>query len=543
MTFLTGKALPRRTVLRGLGASLSLPLLDAMLPAWSLRARAATTAHRFLAFYVPNGMAMEYWTPKGEGRAFELSPILEPLAPFRQHLTIVSGLRNMPGETPEPHGHIEATWLSCVKPWDHGVSGPEAGVTADQMAARHIGQDTRLPSLELTTAQVGARVAWRTPTQSLPQEGNPRAVFQKLFGQGDTDAERAAILQETGSILDRVKGQAARLQASLGVGDRVVVSDYLDSVREIERRVQMASRQDTSSLDIPDAPVGTPNDITEHFALMFDLMALAFQADITRVITFSMDREASMRTYTNLGIAEGFHPLSHHGNNGQKMDKLVQIQRYHTEVFAKFVERLSKAQEAGGTVLDHSTILYGHKIFAPTGIGVVYGKRALLEAAPPWQGGGNMIADVTFERTIYQAPPARFEAGTGNIADAVGLGAALDYLERLGLENVSRYEHDLLEYGTRGLQTVPGLRLIGTAADKASVMSFVLAGYAPEEVGKALNQEGIAVRSGHHCAQPILRRFGVEATVRPSLAFYNTCEEIDVLVAALLRLSSARRPG
>ena len=180
-----------------------------------------------------------------------------------------------------------------------------AGVSADQLAARHIGQDTRLPSLELTTALGGARLAWRTPTQSLPQEGNPRAVFQKLFGQGDTDKERAAILHETGSILDRVKGQAARLQASLGVRDRVVVSDYLDSVREIERRVQMASQQDTSRLDIPDAPVGTPNDITEHFKLMFDLMALAFQADITRVITFSMDREASMRTYTNLGIAEG----------------------------------------------------------------------------------------------------------------------------------------------------------------------------------------------------------------------------------------------
>ncbi len=186
-------------------------------------------------------------------------------------------------------------------------------------------------------------------------------------------------------------------------------------------------------------------------------------------------------------------------------------------------------------------VFSGHKIFAPTGIGVVYGKRALLEAAPPWQGGGNMIADVTFERTIYQPPPARFEAGTGNIADAVGLGAALDYLDRLGMENVSRYEHDLLEYGTRGLQTVPGLRLIGTAADKASVMSFVLAGYAPEEVGKALNQEGIAVRSGHHCAQPILRRFGVEATVRPSLAFYNTCEEVDRFIAVVRRLGSDRR--
>jgi len=232
-------------------------------------------------------------------------------------------------------------------------------VSADQLAARHIGQDTRLPSLELTTAIGAARVAWRTPTQSLPQEGNPRAVFQKLFGQGDTDKERSAILQETGSILDRVKGQAARLQASLGVHDRVVVSDYLDSVREIERRVQMASQQDTSRFDIPDAPVGTPNDITEHFKLMFDLMALAFQADITRVITFSMDREASMRTYTNLAIAEAFHPLSHHGNNPQKQDKLVQIQKYHTEVFAKFVERLAKAKEGDGTVLDHSTILYG----------------------------------------------------------------------------------------------------------------------------------------------------------------------------------------
>jgi hypothetical protein len=195
----------------------------------------------------------------------------------------------------------------------------------------------------------GARIAWRTPTQSLPQEGNPRAVFQKLFGYGDTDKERADILAETGSILDRVKGQAARLQANLGVRDRVIVSDYLDSVREIERRVQMASQKDMSNLEIPDAPVGTPNDITAHFALMFDLMALAFQADITRVITFSMDREASMRTYNNLGISEGFHPLSHHGNAAAKMDKLVQIQRYHTEVFAKFIDRLSKAKEADAT--------------------------------------------------------------------------------------------------------------------------------------------------------------------------------------------------
>ncbi len=358
--YLFKKHISRRMVLKGVGATIALPLLDAMNPAATAWAQTpAGSAPKRLAFVgFPHGAIMDRWSPAQTGAAYEMSPILGPLEPFRQHLTIVSGLRNKPGETPEPHGYIEPTWLSCVKPWDHGVDA-NAGVTADQMAARHLGQDTRLPSLELTTAQLGARLSWRTPTQSLPQEANPRAVFQKLFGQGDTDAERAAILHETGSILDRVKGQAARLQASLGVGDRVVVSDYLDSVREIERRVQMASRQDTSSLEIPDAPVGIPNDITEHFTLMFDLMALAFQADITRIITFSMDREASMRTYTNLGIAEAFHPLSHHGNNPQKQDKLVQIQRYHTEVFAKFVERLAKAQEAGGTVLDHSTILYG----------------------------------------------------------------------------------------------------------------------------------------------------------------------------------------
>src|SRR6266581_646135 len=359
--YITKKHVSRRTALKGIGASIALPLLDAMNPAataWAQTA-AGSTPKRFAFIGFPHGAIMDRWSPTQTGAGYEMSTILEPLAPFREHLTIVSGLRNKPGETPEPHAYIESTWLNCVKPWEHGLTGPDAGVTADQMAARHIGQDTRLPSLELTTSQVGARLAWRTPTQPLPQEGNPRAVFQKLFGQGDTDKERAAILFETGSILDRVKGQANRLQASLGVRDRVVVSDYLDSVREIERRVQMASKQDTASLNIPDAPVGTPNDITEHFKLMFDLMALAFQADITRVITFSMDREASMRTYTNLGIAEGFHPLSHHGNNPQKMDKLVEIQKYHAQVFAGFIKKLVAAKEGDGTVLDHSTILYG----------------------------------------------------------------------------------------------------------------------------------------------------------------------------------------
>src|SRR5215469_8388608 len=356
--FLSKKHVDRRTVLKGVGAAVALPLLDAMVPAGTAWADTAAgkLPKRFGFIGFPHGAIMDRWSPKETGTAYTMSEILKPLEPFRKHLTIVSGLRNKPAETPEPHAYIEQGWLTCVKPWDFGKASPDAGVSADQIAARHVGQDTRLPSLELTAAQGSAKVAWRTPTQPLPQEGNPRAVFQKLFGQGDTDQERAQILVETDSILDRVQGQAKRLQASLGISDRHLVADYLDSVREIERRVQMAEKASNSELTIPDAPIGTPNDITEYFKLMFDLMALAFQADVTRVLTFSMDREASMRTYTNLSIAEGFHPLSHHGNNPQKMDKLVKIQRYHAEVFSGFVKKLDATKEASGTVLDHSTI-------------------------------------------------------------------------------------------------------------------------------------------------------------------------------------------
>lgn len=359
--FISKKHVSRRSVLQGAGATIALPLLDAMFPASTAQAQtpAGKVVKRFAFVGFPHGAIMDRWSPAETGTAFQMSEILKPLEPVRPHMTIVSGLRNKPAETPEPHAYIEQGWLTAVRPADFGKAGPDSGVSADQIAVRHVGQGTRLPSLELTVGQGSARISWRTPTQALPQESNPRAVFQKLFGVGDTDQERAQILVETGSILDRVQGQAKRLQASLGVQDRVVVSDYLDSVREIERRVQMAAKADNSELVIPDAPVGTPNDLTEYFKLMFDLMALAFQADITRVITLSMDKEASMRTYTNLSIAEGFHPLSHHGNNPQKMDKLVQIQKYHAEVFAGFIKKIESTKEGGGTVLDHSTILFG----------------------------------------------------------------------------------------------------------------------------------------------------------------------------------------
>jgi hypothetical protein len=359
--FLSKKHIARRAVLKGVGAAIGLPLVEAMIPAGTAWADtpAGKIPKRFAFIGFPHGAIMDRWWPKETGTDFTMSEILKPLEPFRKHMTIVSGLRNKPAETPEPHAYIEQGWLTAVKPAEFGKAGPDSGVSADQLAVRYVGQDTRLPSLELSVGQGSARLAWRTPTQSLPQENNPRAVFQKLFGQGDTDQERAQILAETGSILDRVQAQAQRLQASLGVKDRAIVGDYLDSVREIERRVQMAENAHNSELVIPDAPVGTPNELTDYFKLMFDLMALAFQADITRVITLSMDHEASMRTYTNLSIAEGFHPLSHHGNNPEKMDKLVKIQNYHTQVFAGFIKKIEATKEGTGTVLDHSTILFG----------------------------------------------------------------------------------------------------------------------------------------------------------------------------------------
>ena len=359
--FITKKHLSRRTVLKGVGAAIALPLLDAMNPAavaWGQTA-AGQRPHRLAFVGFPHGAVMRHWSPEQAGRDFTMTRILEPLAPYRQHLTIVSGLRNKPADNPEPHEYVERTWLTCI-PFDKaGAEGPDYGVSADQLAARHIGQETRLPSLEITTAQRGAQMSWRMPTQSLPQEISPRAVFYRLFGQGDTDAERTAIVHETGSILDRVGQQARSLQAKLGPADRTAADGYPDSVREIERRLQLSAEADTSNLDIPEAPIGVPNDIDLHFKMMFDLMALAFQADLTRVITFSLDREASMRTYNNLSINEAFHPLSHHSNDPAKQDRLAVIQTYHTKVFARYIERMAKTPDGDGTLLAHSMTLFG----------------------------------------------------------------------------------------------------------------------------------------------------------------------------------------
>ena len=358
--FIRKKHLSRRTVLRGMGVGIALPLLDAMLPAGVAWADSPAKTPQRLAFVgFPHGAVMRLWSPEQSGKDYKMPTILEPLAKYRDSMTIVSGLRNKPAESSEPHERIERTWLSCVAPEHSGVDSPDAGVTADQLAVRHIGQETKLPSLELTTAQIGAQLSWRTPTQSLPQEINPRNVFYRLFGQGDTDAERAAIVKETGSILDRVTAQAHRLQGTLATPDKVAVNDYLDSVREIERRLQLSAEKDTSALEIPDAPIGIPGTFDDHFKLMFDLMALAFQADVTRIITFSMDREASMRTYNNLSIQEAFHPLSHHGNDAAKQDRLAVIQTYHTKMFSHFIDRLANTKDGDATLLENSMVLFG----------------------------------------------------------------------------------------------------------------------------------------------------------------------------------------
>ena len=368
--FITKKHLSRRTLLRGLGVSVSLPLLDAMIPAQTALAEtAAKPAPRMGFVYFPHGAIMKSWTPQQTGADYTASPILKPLDPFRSHMTIVSGLRNKGGESSDPHGIMAGTWLSCF-----GVKGREGdkGVTADQMAARHCGQGTPLPSMELTGeggnatcgqgntgCGFGSTVAFRTPTQPLPMEDNPRKVFYQLFGQGDTNAERREILQETGSILDYVRGESARLQRRVGATDRARVSDYLDSIREVEGRIQRLATSDSAKMDLPNAPQGVPDEFGQHLDLLFDMIALSWQSNMTRVASFMMAKEVSMRTYPNLSITEAFHPLSHHQNDADKIERLVRIQNWHTQVFAKFIKKLSTTQDGDGSLLDHSIILYG----------------------------------------------------------------------------------------------------------------------------------------------------------------------------------------
>lgn len=358
--FISKKHLSRRTVLRGAGIALGLPLLDAMIPASTALAQTAAAPKTRLGYvYFPHGAVMHAWVPQQTGRNFTFSPILEPLEGLRDYVTIVSGLRNKGGESTNPHGIIEETWLSCVNPNDRDRSADGLnGVTADQLAARYIGQETPLPSLELC-GEPGGAVSYRTPLQPLPMEGNPRRVFYTMFGQGDTYDERIAILQQSTSLLDYVKDATASLNRKLDAADRVRVADYLDSVREIERRIQKLEEGARGLEHLPEAPIGPPDDFGELLDIQFEMIALAWQTNQTRIASMRMVKEASMRVYPVVGVDEAFHPLSHHQNDPSKFERLIRVQRYHTERFAKFAERLGQIEDGEGTLLDHSIILFG----------------------------------------------------------------------------------------------------------------------------------------------------------------------------------------
>ena len=375
MAFLT-KSLPRRTVLRGLGATMALPFLDAMLPAFSMRGLAAARpVHRFQTFYVPNGMAMEYWLPKGEGTAFELSPILEPLAPFRDQMLVLSGLK---ANWNYIHAGASGSFLTGTVRGGRNEIEIIADVSVDQLLARHFAGETQVASLELSMdapANAGActgilscvythTLSWRSPTQPLPMEWNPRAVFERLFGDsGSTNrAAREARLRQHKSILDSVTEKLASLKRELGPQDQTKVDQYADAVRDVERRIEKAERQSGLELPALEQPQGAPPVFEDHLALMLDLQLLAFQSDLTRVISFMLGKEQSARPYPQIGVPEAHHPLSHHNDVPELIAHMSKINRYHTQLFSKYLERLRATPDGDGSLLDHTTILYGSGI-------------------------------------------------------------------------------------------------------------------------------------------------------------------------------------
>ncbi|MGH9720884.1 MAG: DUF1552 domain-containing protein [Bryobacteraceae bacterium] len=366
-------SLPRRTILRGLGATISLPFLDAMLP---IRVRAAAKpVHRFQTFYVPNGMAMEYWSPKGEGSAFELSPILAPIAPFRNQVLVLSGIK---ANWNYIHAGASGSFLTGTTRGGRNEVEIIADVSMDQLLARRFARETQVASLEIAMDppnNAGActgnlscvythTLSWRSPTQPLPMEWNPRAVFEKLFGDtGSTErAARETRLRQHKSILDSVTEKLADLKRTLGPQDQVKVDEYADTIRDVERRIQKAEEQRDVELPAMEQPQGAPPVFEDHLALMLDLQLLAFQSDLTRVISFMIGKEQSARPYPQIGVPEAHHPLSHHNNIPELIAQMSKINRYHVELFSKYLAKLRATPDGDGSLLDHVTILYGSGI-------------------------------------------------------------------------------------------------------------------------------------------------------------------------------------
>ena len=377
----TKKHISRRSVLRGFGATLALPLLDAMVPAFApIRLSAAGLVPRLATVYVPNGIIMNRWTPAVEGRRFDLPPTLASLAPFRDDLLVLSGLVHqtaypLPGEGAGDHARAAACYLTGVHPKKTEGADIRAGVSMDQIAATHVGSETELASLELGcdpnyflgacdagySCAYGNTLSWRTATTPLPVEINPRAVFERMFGDAaDTSvAARRKRIQEDKSILDALVGEVATLEATLGAGDRAKLAQYVDAVRDLERRIQKAEQQSARELPVIDKPVGIPDRYDDHVRMMLDLQVLAFQTDLTRVSTFIMSREVSSRTYPELGIPDPHHPISHHQDDATKIEKLAKINAFHVGLFAHFLDTLRGTNDGDGTLLDQMMITYG----------------------------------------------------------------------------------------------------------------------------------------------------------------------------------------
>jgi hypothetical protein len=377
MPFITAKSLPRRTILRGIGATMSLPFLECMVPAFALRGQASgKPAHRFQTFYVPNGMAMEYWTPKGDGgSAFELPPILEPLAPFRNQMLVLSGLK---ANWNYIHAGASGSFLTGTPRGGRNEVEIVADVSMDQLLARQFAKRTQLASLELAMdppANAGActgnlscaythTISWKSATQPLPMEYNPRAVFEKLFGDtGSTDRRaREARLHQHKSILDSVTDKLADLKRGLGPQDQVKVNEYSESIRDVERRIQKAEEQRDIELPTMEQPQGVPPVFEDHLTLMLDLQLLALQSDLTRVISFMISKEQSARPYPQIGVPEAHHPLSHHSDVPELIARMSKINAYHTQLFSHYLEKLRATPDGDGSLLDHMTILYGSGI-------------------------------------------------------------------------------------------------------------------------------------------------------------------------------------
>ena len=371
---ITRKALPRRTFLRGMGATVALPLLDAMVPSMTALARSAADPVRRLGFvYMPMGCDLPRWTPPGEGPLLELSPTLASLRPVADHLTVISNLE-LKNAYPGTHATSNAAFLSAAKAKWTESTDYYLGTTVDQIAAKQIGHQTLLPSLELSMdllQTVGQcdngyacvyqnNLSWSSPTTPLPAEAHPRIVFERLFGEGGSAADRRTALRKRASLLDWVREDTARLQNQLGPEDRTRVGQYLETIREVERRIQKAEAG-TADNPLPDLdrPVGVPAAYADHARLMFDLQVLALQGDVTRVITFQLARETSNRTYTEIGVPDPHHPLTHHGNDPDKIARMAKINAFHVSLFAYFVEKLRNTRDGDGTLLDHSLYLYG----------------------------------------------------------------------------------------------------------------------------------------------------------------------------------------